>query len=148
MPIMIYLCWYSLLIIVASIELLGMQSVTDTPSEIIIPPDILEKSKNERKEVFDHVVGVIINTFVDINIVKYKTPQTSNSDTEVTLEGQACQNTNSDDEGGDMEEEMEGESDTGEIEGVSNGGIGNASKKDDVFRYRCELHCTYTWAVI
>ena len=67
---------------VASIELLGMQSVTDTPSEIIIPPNILEKSKDERKEVLDHVVGVIINTYVDINTVKYKTPQTSDSDTE------------------------------------------------------------------
>ena len=139
MPVMISLCWHSAHIIVASMELLSIQSVTNTPSEIKIPLDILENSKDERKEVLDHVVGVIINTFVDINTVKYQTPQTSDSDTEVTLKGQACQNTISDDEGEDMGEEMECESDTGEIERVSNGGKGNTPKKDDIFRYGCEL---------
>ena len=34
---------------------------------------------------------------------------------------------------------MECESDTGEIEQVSNGGKRNTPKKDDVSRYRCEL---------
>ena len=124
-------------IIVASMEILGMESITDTPSEILIPPDILEKSNDERKEVMDHVVGIIIDTFVDISTVKFKTPQTPpNSDTE---SNQVPQNTNSDDEGEDIEEEMEGESGAGEVEEVSNGDNGKTPKKDDVFRYACEL---------
>lgn len=85
----------------------------------------------------DHVVGIIIDTFVDISTVKFKTLQTPpNSDTE---SNQVPQNTNSDDEGEDIEEEMEGESGAGEVEEVSNGDNGKTPKKDDVFRYACEL---------
>lgn len=117
-----------------------MQRVTDTPSEILIPPDILEKMKDERKEVLDHMVGVIINTFVDTTTVKFKTPQTPDSDVDSSQlsqgKGQACQNTNSDDEG----EHMEAESGASEVEEVgSDGDIRKAPKKDDIFRYGCEL---------
>ena len=42
---------------------------------------------------------------MDISTVKYKTLKTSDSNTEVTLKGQACQNTISDDEGEDVGEE-------------------------------------------
>lgn len=128
-------------IIVASMEILGMQNVADTPSEILIPPDILDKSKDERREVLDHVVEVVINTFVDITTVMFKVPQTPDSDTNSSQpEGQACQNANSDDEDEDLEEEME---DAAEVEEVNKEGIagdnGKAPKKDDVFRYACEL---------
>ena len=123
-------------IIVATMEILDMESITDTPSEILIPPDILKKSNDERKEVMDHVVGIIIDTFVDISTVKFKTPQTPpNSDTE---SNQVPQNTNSDDEGEDIEEEMEGESGAGEVEEVSTGDDGKTPNKD-FFRYACEL---------
>ena len=96
MPVKISLFVLSAHIIVASMEILGMQNVTDTPSKILIPPDVLKKTKDDRKEVLDHVVGVIINTFVDITTVKFSTPQTPDSDADTSYlshsKEQACQN--------------------------------------------------------
>ena len=36
-------------ILVASMEVLGMQAVTDIPSETLIPSDVLEKNKKKKR---------------------------------------------------------------------------------------------------
>ena len=129
-------------ILVASMEVLGMQAVTDIPSETLIPSDVLEKNKEEKTQVLRHVVSIMIDTYVNISTVKYKaaTPADSSSD-----KGESHHDTNSnlkdsvvEDEESDVDFEVAEDPDI-EVDGSGGDKCEKSPKKDDVFRYACEL---------
>ena len=91
----------------------------------------------EKKEVLDHVVGVIIHSYIDISTVKYK-----------EAIGNECsddkdQTHNSKDSPVEEEEpdsELEGAEDTDvKMDGTDGDKSEDTPKQDDVFRYACEL---------
>ena len=53
-------------ILAAAMEILGMETTDDNPSEDLFPPDIDALPKTERKELLEHTVTVIVNSYVDI----------------------------------------------------------------------------------
>lgn len=56
----------------ASMEVLGMSNLDDTPNEEIIPADVHSMSKDEKVELLTSVVGVILDKCVDLGHSKVK----------------------------------------------------------------------------
>lgn len=54
-------------ILAAAMEIFGMDSLEDEPCEGLIPKDIDEMSKVEKKEVLQYIVSLIIDSYIDIN---------------------------------------------------------------------------------
>ena len=75
-------------ILAAAMEILGMETMDDDPSEELFPPDIGALPKTERKELLEHIVKVILNSYVDIQ------SSVSNVDDKEAVE---CANEESDD---------------------------------------------------
>ena len=66
-------------ILAAAMEILGMETLEDDPSECLFPPNIGTLSSTERKEVLQQVVSVIVNSYVDINPSVLKKPAVAES---------------------------------------------------------------------
>ena len=54
-------------ILSAAIEVFGMDSLEDEPCDGLIPTDIDKLSKQEKKEVLQYLVGLVIDSYIDIN---------------------------------------------------------------------------------
>ena len=64
-------------ILLSSMELMGMESVHDIPSDSLFPSDLSDLSKEDRKEVLSQIVRVIVHSYVDISTIRYQTPHAS-----------------------------------------------------------------------
>ena len=54
-------------ILAAAMEIFGMDSLEDEPCEGLIPKGIDKMSKVEKKEVLQYIVGLIVDSYIDIN---------------------------------------------------------------------------------
>lgn len=54
-------------ILAAAMEVFGMDSLEDEPCEGLVPPGIDTMAKEEREEVLQYLVGIIVDSYIDIN---------------------------------------------------------------------------------
>ena len=53
-------------ILAAAMEVFGMENLEDEPCDGLVPPDIDSMTKAERKEILQYLVGLIVDSYVDI----------------------------------------------------------------------------------
>ena len=54
-------------ILAAAMEMFGMDDLEDEPCEGLVPPYIDTMPKEEREEVLQYLVGLIVHSYIDIN---------------------------------------------------------------------------------
>ena len=85
-------------ILAAAMEVLGMDALDDDPCEELIPPNVDSLSKSERSELLQHIVGVILDAYVDLNhsVSESKDDDTSTNNEEDANKHEDADNRNDD----------------------------------------------------
>ena len=110
-------------ILTATMDFLGMDCINDNPNPIIIPPDVKQLNKDERKKILDGVSSLIVDSYVDIKTIDSTQASENEQDNETLINTSGCSSSNS-----------EGEGCNGDIPGQA-----LATGSDDVQRYAREL---------
>ena len=115
-------------ILVAAMEVFGMENLEDEPCDGLVPPDIDSMTKAERKEILQYLVGLIVDSYIDINHCLSEEESDPNKGKR-DVSGEVSNSTDEDDELSSSEDDENGDSE--DVQMSKDGGEVSKSEEND-----------------